>query len=70
MEITIQQMNDLRQRIVAARNGEGEMPTREELLEAYRQLRSNRALSQSKATAKRTASAGVPLPENLADLFK
>ncbi|MGW8181091.1 MAG: hypothetical protein ACWGQW_20370 [bacterium] len=64
--LTEQQMNDLRARILAAKEGTAPMPSREELLAAYNQLRSDRTLMARKGSANSKPSA---IPSNLNDLF-
>jgi len=64
--LTEQAMNDLRERIVRAKAGEGSMPEREELLQAYSQLRSDRTYA---ATSRSKAKKPSTIPSNLNDLF-
>ena len=66
--LTETQMNDLRQRIYAAKQGQGPFPTREELREAYNQLRNDRTILAGKRAAKK-ASTSASLPSDLNDLF-
>lgn len=65
--LTEQQMNDLRERIVKARSGVGSMPSREELLQAYNQLRGDRSLAGATKTARSKKPSSIPM--NLNDLF-
>lgn len=65
--LTEQGMNDLRERILRAKAGEGSMPSREELLQAYQQLRADRTITARKNS--KAKSKPSTLPQNLNDLF-
>ena len=66
---TNEAINDLRARVLRAQNGEGEMPSREELLQAYAHLGTARGKAQGAATSRKTKPP-VNLPTDLNDLFK
>lgn len=68
--LTNEAINDLRQRILSAQNGECEMPSREELLAAYSHLRTARSTATAASKSKRAKKAPVNLPTDLNDLFK
>lgn len=70
-ELSIEQLNDLRQRILAHRRGEGPKPSVEELRAAYSSIRKNRtAATAAKKTAKTsTAKPAAPVID-LDALFK
>jgi hypothetical protein len=68
-EFSIEEMMDLQRRIQLARAGEGDMPSREELLRCYTQLRQGRAAAAGKTTSSKSAKAAAALPLDLNDLF-
>lgn len=61
-------LNDLTNRVVRAKRGEGEMPSEEEIREGLRALRGNRV--QHPSTSAKAARAAASLPSDLNDLFK